>query len=224
MKIENVIYNMEVEEEEEKWKERILQSGWGFLMDIAAEVRDIIRAQIIVMQFEPAIPIDQLAEKLPEAVKEWEKMYWEVAKAHIEDEEALLRGQRYNNLKKAVIKIRKKPEFTVLSNLWIYCCFNQNEMLEQSCLVDMYYKKYKTECLDYESRKENMLDYIICKVPYELEREQLKLEVDEYEMEILQIVKDMEQGKLQEKVNSLCAMYPQFVKELTMERENTKEE
>lgn len=183
------------------------------LLNLTIAISEVLLAQMSEQNFEPRYSIQdllgeyyddlmmsieiytefvRLAMKPPQKPREQEKQ-----KEQKEEKEQSEELQQTSILENEL----QGEKFSMLCSAWLYFCRMQETVLQMTSRVEMVYKgevESKAKRPLYEKKRRKLVDYLMDRIPYRLETEQVKHYVALYEAEILELCIEMERKRVRQ--------------------------
>lgn len=117
-------------------------------------------------------------------------------------------------------EIKEKPSFDMLCSAWIYLALETEQMFEVMNRVKEEYQKYTDVKINpsYWQKKEKIAEYLVGKVPYKFNKEQILQNMHTYEEELLALFHNMECQRVRQKINMLLSSNSYLVSRLNSRR------
>lgn len=171
------------------------------IMGAGAEIAEEIRTRIGEEAFQSKRKsLDELLRGLDNMKKD---MWWDLYECMVQFGVAYSSEKNfYDELKK---RIRDNAAFDILCNVWVYLALKEEQIYDVMNQIQSEYLQYTGNKMDpqYLQKKERIADYLMDKIPYKFNREQILRYIDTYEEELLTLFHNMECQRVRQRIKRL---------------------
>lgn len=204
----------------EKMEENRRTVSWPYerLMGSGAAIAEMVLTRITEDEFE--LKSNSLEELLREIDNIKEDVRQDLCNNMVQF--GILSSLDENSVAKAVMleeKIRENAAFDILCSAWIYLALKTEQIFDMMNQVRREYQQYTDIKVNplYQQKKERIADYLMDKIPYKFNKEQILQYMDTNEEELLMLFHNMECRRVRQKMNILFSSNTYLASRLNQE-------